>query len=463
MDAGARGHALFDALTRCATRLEAIGNGRWRASDDHRQAQRLLSAFMPRGLLDLSALHDGDAWAEPAREATRRAPHDTAETLLRTLAELGPKAPSQAWQKRAQAAIVPEGARALVGEWLRLAADVEEFADPRTGAVRLFATSNDDVVRAAVIAARWLTEEEAPSRLLGDLARRAAATRPPGTESFALRVASAAIDTLADRGDEADRAELERLLEDLTRRDLVKKIGAMLGADAAARARDRDAVIATEKARIVRAKADPIPKLLRADVDRELRENVDGTLRELGFRKRGRTWLRPRDGRVDLVSFYSSGPYMSVQYGVYLTALHPEGGPRPVRDTARLTSHELDLQISESGWEAEEEDMVELAGRLRATVSPFLDACGDRRFLIGLLTDGTGIPTKVRGREALWLRSKPISPEVALGALALVDGDPAAARWWFEAAAATLAERHHFGIASELAYWRARLDDALPN
>ncbi|MFJ4174661.1 DUF4304 domain-containing protein [Microbacterium sp. NPDC089696] len=459
MDAGARGPALFDVLTRCAAHLTALGPYRWGVDADRRLAERLLAAFMPPGLLDLSAVHDGDGWAEAARETARATPLDAAEAIVRTLADLGHKSLSQTWQKRVQAALVLDGARELVATWLRIAAEVEEVTDPLDGQVRLFVAPNDDVVRAAALTARWLTEEEVPAALLGVLVRRGAATRPPGTESLALRVASASIDSLVARGGDADRAELGRLLEDLTRRDLVKKIGAALGAEGAAVARDRDALIAKEKARVVRAKSDPVPRLLRADVDRELREHLDETLRGLGFRKDGRTWRRDRGDRVDVVNFGSSGPWIAVRYGVYWPALHPEGGPRHVYDTARLTAHDLDVLVVEQSWEAEEDDLVELAVRMRRMISPFLDACGSRRFLVGLWTAGTGIPLSARGSGDLFLNRKPFPHEVALGALALADDDPAAARWWFAEAARSIGERSSRVGVEELAYWNARLQE----
>lgn len=458
MDAGARGAALFDALTRCATHLTKLGRSRAGVEEDRRLAERLLATFMPRGLLDLSAVRDGDAWAEPAREAARAAPHVVSETVVLALSGLGHKGLSQTWRKRMEAALVLDGARELIATWLRLAADTAEVVDPVGGQVRLFVAGNDDVVRAAALAARWLTEDEAPAALLGMLARRGAATRPPGTESFALRVATASIDSLLDRGGEADRAELVQLLEDLTRRDLVKKIGAALGAEGTALARDRDEAISKEKARIVRANASPIPALLRAEVDRELREHLDETMRALGFRKSGRTWRRDRGERIDLVNFSSSGPWVAVEYGVYWRALHPEGGPRPAPDTARLKYHELDFYVVEQRWEAEEDDLTELATRMRRMISPFLDSCGSRRFLVGLWTSGTGIPLSARGSGALFLHKKPMPHELALGALALHDDDPAAARWWFAEAARAVDDRPTPFGAAELAYWNARVE-----
>ncbi|MEV4738037.1 MULTISPECIES: DUF4304 domain-containing protein [unclassified Microbacterium] len=459
MDAGARGPALFDVLTRCAAHLTGLGQSRWGVDADRRLAERLLAAFMPRGLLDLSAVRDGDGWAEPAREAARATPHEAAETLVLTLSDLGHKSLSQTWQKRVQAALAPDGARGMVATWLRIAADVDEVRDPADGQVRLFVAGNDDVVRAAALTARWLTEEEMPAALLGVLVRRGAATRPPGTESLALRVASAGIDSLVARDGDADRAELKLLLEDITRRDLVKKIGAALGAEGVAVARDRDALIAKEKARVVRAKSDPLPRLLRADVDRELREHLDDTMRALGFRKDGRTWRRDRGNRIDVVNFSSSGPWVAVQYGVYWTALHPEDGPRHAYDVSRLKAHDLDILIVEQGWEAEEDDLVELAVRMRRMISPFLDACGSRRFLVGLWTAGTGIPLSARGSGDLWLNRKPFPHEVALGALALAEDDPAAARWWFAEAARAIAERSSTVGVDELAYWNARWEE----
>jgi hypothetical protein len=468
MAAGHVGPALYEAIDACATHLAGLMHGRiaprWNVDKDLKTANRLLASFLPPGVLDLTAVHDGDEWAERARQLARAHPVDDVEPVVRHLALLGHKAPSQTWQRQLQEVLRPATARLLVAEWVAAARETGVAADGH-----LYAPSNEDLVRAAVIAARSMSEAEVPSELLGALVRQGAETRPPSTESLALRVASAAVDTLAQRAAESDLAELERLLDDISRRDLLKRIGAALGPEAVARAEKRDADLKKEKAAAVRAKASPIPKLLRGEVDRMLDERVNGTMRELGFRKSGRTWRRWVDARVELVDFYSSDLYMSVQYGVLFERLHPEDGPAPQRDPKRVKPFELDLLVSETGWFAEDEVLDLLAERVRTEIVPFLERCGDRTALFELLLHGVGLPPVLnrgdpRFRDtdySVSLRRRPAQSGLALGALACLDGDRAAAESWLGAADRQVEPLSHHGTASEIDYWRARVA-ALP-
>lgn len=456
--------ALYEALDACATHLAGLMHGRfaprWNVDKDLKTANRLLATFLPPGVLDLTAVHDGDEWAEPARRLARAHSADDVEPLVRHLTLLGHKAPSQTWQRQLREILRLETARALVKEWVS-AAEATRVADDG----HLYTPSNEDLVRAAVIAARWLPATEVSARQLGALVRQGAETRPPATESLALRVASAAVDTLAQRGTEADLAELERLVDSVSRRDLLKRIGAALGPEAIARAGKRDAELKKEKAAAVRAKANPTPKLLRAEVDGMLRERVDGTMRELGFRKSGRTWRRSIDARVELVEFYSSGLFMSIQYGVLFEELHPVDGPAVQRDPKRVKPFELDLLVSETGWYADAERLDLLAERVRTKIVPFLGRCGDRAALAELLLRGVGFPLAVSpkparsgdgGRPVSW-RNVPTQPGLMLGALACLDGDRVAAEGWLDTA------RPHSRpeAAQELDYWRKRVA-ALP-
>ncbi|MFJ3472548.1 DUF4304 domain-containing protein [Microbacterium maritypicum] len=460
--------ALYEALDACAIHLAGLMHGRiatrWNVDKDLKTANRLLASFLPPGVLDLTAVHDGDEWAERARQLARAHPVDDVEPLIRHLAVLGHKTPSQTWQRQLQEVLRPDAARALVGEWVRAARETEVAEDGH-----LYAPSNEDLVRAAVIAARSMDVTEVPAAVLGALVRQGAETRPPSTESLALRVASAAVDTLAQRSADGDLAELEALLDDISRRDLLKRIGAALGPEAVARAGKRDAELKKEKAAAVRAKASPIPKLLRGEVDRMLEEHVNGTMRELGFRKSGRTWRRWVDARVEVIDFYSSDLYMSVQYGVLFEGLHPEGGPATQRDPKRVKPFELDLLVSDTGWFADDDVLDLLAERVRTEIIPFLQRCGDRTALFELLLHGVGLPPVVdrgdpRFRDtdySVSLRRRPAQSGVLLGALACIDGDRAAAESWLGAADRQVDPLSHHATKSEIDYWRTRVA-ALP-
>lgn len=466
MAAGHVDTALYEAIDACATHLTGLMHGRiatrWNVDKDLKTANRLLASFLPPGVLDLTVVHDGDEWAERARQLARARPVDDVEPLIRHLVLLGHKAPSQTWQRRLQEVLRPEAARDLVGEWVRAAGETGVAEDGH-----LYTPSNEDLVRAAVIAARSLGVNGVPSDLLGALVRQGAETRPPSTDSLALRVASAAVDTLAQRGADSDLAELERLLDDISRRDLLKRIGAALGPEAVARAEKRDADLKKEKAAAVRAKASPIPKLLRGEVDRMLEEHVNGTMRELGFRKSGRTWRRWVDARVELVDFYSSDLYMSVQYGVLFEGLHPADGPAVQRDPKRVKPFELDLLVSDTAWFADDDVLDLLAERVRTEIVPFLQRCGDRDALFELLLHGVGLPPVVdrgdpRFRDtdySVSLRKRPTQSGLALGALACIDGDRAAAESWLGVGAddRQVDPLSRNGTKSELDYWRERV------
>lgn len=468
MAAGHVDTALYEAIDACATHLAGLMHGRiatrYNVDKDLKTANRLLASFLPPGVLDLTAVQDGDEWAERARQLARAHPVDDVEPLIRHLALLGHKAPSQTWQRQLQEVLRPEAARALVAEWVRAARETGVADDGH-----LYAPSNEDLVRAAVIAGRTIDAIEVPSEVLGALVRQGAETRPPSTESLALRVASAAVDTLAQRGADSDLAELERLLDDISRRDLLKRIGAALGPEAVARADQRDADLKKQKAAAVRAKASPIPKLLRGEVDRMLEERVNATMRELGFRKSGRTWRRWVDGRVELVDFYSSDLYMSVQYGVLFEGLHPEDGPAVQRDPKRVKPFELDLLVSDTGWFADDDVLDLLAERVRTEIVPFLQRCGDRTALFELLLHGVGLPPVARRSDprfretdySVSLRRTPAQSNVLLGALACIDGDRAAAESWLGAADRQVDPLSHHATKSEIDYWRGRVT-ALP-
>ena len=231
-----------------------------------RLARRAISAAAPPDLLDLSLLQPGDAWVEPARAVARALPADDVAPLVRALGRLGGgQAVANMAAGRGGSAAAAAGE--LVKRWLELAADTDVTQPEPDGARLLFAYGNDDVVRALVYATGLLPREPWVPGVLGVLARRGAAPPECGiAASLSLKVASAAVDSLIARGTPADRAVLEQLLEDLSRRDLVKRIGTALGRGA--EVADRDAALRRTKAAAVRRKANPVPRQERAAADR---------------------------------------------------------------------------------------------------------------------------------------------------------------------------------------------------
>ena len=146
---------------------------------------------------------DGDG-GQAAREAARARSADDIAPLVRRLGELGARSPSDAWLRGTANALESAAAKELLQDGLQLAANTRivprEEEDASSGG-RLLVPGNEDLVRAAVLATRLLSTEEWVPDVLGVLARGAATSGIPGvTSSLRLKVASAAVDTLAARG-----------------------------------------------------------------------------------------------------------------------------------------------------------------------------------------------------------------------------------------------------------------------
>lgn len=459
---GAADVALLDSLGCCRRWLEDLSGDQWGVPQARLLVRRVIAAAAPPELLDLSLVVDGDGWGVPARQRAREADPDAAGRLVRRLGELGARKPSRRWSRDCADALGAPAARGLLRRWLELAADAPIVEADETLAFAggmLFAPGNDDLVRAAVLATSLLPEEAWVPPLLGVLARRgAASSHVPGmTAALSLKVASAAVDALATRGTPSDRAVLGELLEDLSRRDLVRRVGAALGRqDEAA---GRDAEIRRAKAAAVRSKADPRPRQARAAADVLIRRHVAPVLRSEGFVGRGRTWRRFHSDRVDVVSIGSSGSEMSVGYGTRFDAVHPGGELFPVpRDEVRYG--QLDASLSFTA-RASERGLAGCARRLAEDVVPFLDGLGSYEAARAYLETGAGVPT---GSTAM---DNPGSPVVlgVLGLLAQAAGDQdravgcLAQRLAFVETLETLREDPS-GHEAEVSFWRAQLERA---
>lgn len=460
--AGVADVELLDVLDRCRRWLEDLAGDLWAVPQTRLLVRRVIAAAAPPDLLDLSLVVDRDGWGLRARQAAREAEPAAAGRLVRCLGELGARKPSQRWLRDCTDALRDSGARSLLRRWLELAADAPIVEADETLAAAggmLFAPGNDDLVRAAVLATGLLPAETWVPPVLGVLARRgAASSHVPGmTAALALKVASAAVDTLAARGTAGDGAVLEELLEDLSRRDLVRRVGAALGReDEAAR---RDVEIRSVKAAAVRSKADPRPRQDRAAADVLIRRHVAPVLQSAGFEGRGRTWRRFHPDRVDVVNIGSSGAEISVGYGTWFDAVHPDDEPYPVaRDEVR--HGQLDVTLSFTG-RASERSLASCGRRLAKDVVPFLDGLGRYEGVRAYLETGAGVPS---GSMAM---DNPGSPMVlgVLGLLAHAAGDQ-------DTAVDCLTQRLAFveslepmrgdpaGHEAEAGYWRARLERA---
>jgi hypothetical protein len=462
--AGEADATLVSSLEDCASWLDDLPPHVWGVAQMRLLARRVVAAATPPDLLDLSLVRQGDAWAEPARETARALAADEIAPLVRSLGELGPRKPSQSWLRGVEEALRPEAARGLLQAWLELAADTDVVPPDDTVAFSggvLFSPGNEDLVRAAVLATRLLPSQTWIPGLLGVLARRGAATsgEPGMTASLALKVASAAVDTLAARGTPADREVLEEMLVDLSRRDLVKRVGEALGRQA--EATERIEALRREKAAAVRRKADPAPRRARATADALLRQHLGPELRRHGFRAGGRTWRRFHEDRVDVVAFGSSGHNVHLTYGTRFDAAHPDGELYPV-DRAKVRDFHLDVRLLED-WSATGHDLDRCARHLGATVIPFLDTLARYELARAYLEHGAGAPVAADSIEI------PGSPAVSgvLGLLASAAGDRATAVKHLAhrvAAAESWADwpggRSGETADAEVAFWRSQLDQA---
>lgn len=395
---------LLDSLTSAIARLDTLQRQESGIAEMSGLARRVVAAATPPDLLDLSLLAGGDEWAAPAREAARSAPAQEVAPLIRLLGALGPRKPTQRWLREVGDALASPAPASLLRAWLELAAFtdiVPEWPDSDLCYCRgtLFVGTNTDLVRAAVWATSQLPQEAWAAGLLGTLARRGAAHNGLAghPEALSLKVATAAVDALIARGRAVDRRVLGDLLEDLQRRDLVKKVGEAL--DRVDEATERDAELRRTKAQELRRRASPAPRKARAAMDSLIRHYFGADLRALGFKGGPRTWRRMHEDRVDIVSIstFTDGANQTrlyVGYGTRYVALHPPDEPWPI-DPNKVVDHQLDIRLSESSTAEEplgELDLAETLRRLKELAVPFLDGLGEYEFAKAVLERDAHIP-----------------------------------------------------------------------
>jgi hypothetical protein len=318
--------AILAALERAAGRLD----GHWRgAYDPDLRAARgriraLLAANLPGGLLDLSVVSDGDAWTEPARAAlaahARR--FEGVPDVLAHFAAARASKPTKTWSRRmAELLDADPDLPSLSRQLLELVLDVDVVPTPEVIMYPphwLLAPGNETLLRGAIwslrsVSADWVVP------LLGRLALRGAAPSPDDGVPTPLSavVANASVDTLIALGTDDARDELRRLLSELRRRDLLKRIAAALD-ESPEETAARDDAIRKEKQRAVRAKADPLPQQEQRSLSTRVRTELAPRLRDLGFTaKKGRTFWRHQPDRVELIHVASRRGEASVQVGVW--------------------------------------------------------------------------------------------------------------------------------------------------
>ena len=295
------------ALERAASAVDELGSGvNGNAESVRRRIRTLLAANVPGGLLDLSIVDSRDGWAERASEALRGESETWSGTqeLLALLAAATPPRPTKAW-RRTSARLA--ASHAGYGDLLfRLLTPLLTIELTSSGVpwppMWLLAPQNEVLARGAA----WATadvDEPWVTALLGRLALRCAAPSPlpTVTTSLSQAVASGAVEALASIGTGPARAELRTLLGEIRRRDLLKRIAAILG-EPADETLARDERVRREKRRAVRQNVDPAAKERKRAAAAFVRSDLAPALRRAGFDdSAGRTFWRSLGDRIELL------------------------------------------------------------------------------------------------------------------------------------------------------------------
>jgi hypothetical protein len=345
--------AVLAALERAGAGLDAL-----QLPDDggllRRRIRALVAEHAPGGLLDLSVLDPRDGWAEPAGAALRR--HSVrwpeVQQLVALLASATGPRPTKAWRERsAELATAYSGYGQLVRELLEPLLRIELVSSGATWPpVWLLAPGNETLARGAAWATVDVEEPWVPG-LLGQLALRGAAPSPHPRVTTALchAAASGALEALAEIGSPAALAELEMLLVEVRRRDLLKRIAAVLGEPPEATLA-RDDRVRREKRRLVRLSADPEPKARRRAAAAFVRTDLAPMLRAAGFDDAaGGTFWRHLDDRIEVLRCRPRRDGLTLELGIWFRFV-----PR---------AYEVD---EHAGRERPDEIHCDLRGRLHA-------------------------------------------------------------------------------------------------
>ena len=330
------------ALERAAAAVEELGSGvNGNAESVRRRIRALLAANVPGGLLDLSIIDPRDGWAELASEALRSESETWSGTqeLLALLAAATRPRPTKAWRRTsAGLAASNPGYGDLLFRLLTPLLTIELTSSGVPWPPRwLLAPQNEVLARGAA----WATadvDEPWVTPLLARLALRCAAPSPHPTVTTALShaVASGAVEALASIGTAPARDELRMLLGEIRRRDLLKRIAAIVG-EPVGETLARDERVRREKRRAVRQNVDPAAKERKRAASAFVRHHLAPALRRAGFDdSAGRTFWRSLDDRVELLHCKAHRGGLTLELGIwfrFVPRLHAvpkqEGRPRP--------------------------------------------------------------------------------------------------------------------------------------
>ncbi len=350
---------LLVAVERAGQAGEALGVApRSRGGELRRRIRALGARQVPGGLLDLLVVDPRDAWAEPAKEILRTHAErwDGMQELVALLARARGPRPTEAWRRDAAAlaeryAGLGELLRALLEPVVRIDLSSSGVARPPAW---LLAPDNEIFVRGAVWATATLDEPWVVP-LVGQLALRGAAPSPHPKVTTALSrpVAGAAVEALGMIGTPAAMRELKTLLAEIRRRDLLRRIAALVG-EPLPETQARDERIRREKRRALRERADPEPQERQRAASAAARRDLAPLLRRAGFTaSAGRTFWREQDDRVEVVHCRAHSGGLTLELGIWFRFV-PRRSPVPERDDGpRPTAQSSDVLGNVHAWDGD--------------------------------------------------------------------------------------------------------------
>jgi hypothetical protein len=173
------------------------------------------------------------------------------------------------------------------------------------------------------------------------------------TTALAHVVASGAVEALALIGTPSAHDELRTLLAEIRRRDLLKRIAAVVG-EAPAETATRDDRVRREKARAVGATSDPEPRERQREASAAVRRELAPRLAEAGFDdSAGRTFWRALDDRIEVVHVRAHAGGLTLELGIWFRDVPRK--TEPVQRAGRLRPSEFacDLRGSVHAWSHE--------------------------------------------------------------------------------------------------------------
>lgn len=364
---------VYAALTEVDRGLTEVPHHVYQVPELRRRTRALLATQAPGGLLDTSPLETTDGWGASAREAFADAVERRPELveLLGLLAEARTARPSRTWRRRVEGLVAGSADAAdLVHRLLAPVVDLAMTPVRATGPhdhdweadTWLVTPANAVILRGCALATAYVDDGWVPD-LLGLLVLRGAASHPQRFVTLALcaPLASGAVDSLGLRhqaGEAAATTQLRLLADEVTRRDVLKRVHAALDV-APEQAAQRDAALAADKRRARARQADPRPRTHRADLTRLVRAEIAPALRDAGFDGvRGLTFLRnARDHQACVLIGVQRGQatvLLGVRYGAFAADDKPMVHELDVRaqlDSGQVDQHRWtwDLDLGKDG------------------------------------------------------------------------------------------------------------------